>query len=200
MIKKATESGCIKPANLYYVKLGEMNEDNFEEDIMRVYGNHLIRSSKKATDGVQDKSYWIEYDWVDNINKTKIELKSRNLRHNAFPTTMLGNNKVVNALKDKEYQYVYLFGFLDGLYAWDLNDENLKKCNVRIGSIGVGGNDYLCQQQRFNGVETPTKLYSPFNKTKQQLYIPVEDMVKISDKGIILPPVEKKIYKFLGGL
>jgi hypothetical protein len=173
----------IKQENLYYVKLGEMNEDNFEPDIMEVYGNHLIRSSMKSTEGEQNKSYWIEYDWVDNVNKVKFELKSRNIRSNAFLTSMLGNNKVVNALKDTEYQYVYLFGFLDGLFAWDLNDENLRKCEVKIGSIGVGGNSY-----------------SPFNRTKEQLYIPVEDMVKISDKGIVLPPPPKKEYKFLGNL
>jgi hypothetical protein len=173
----------IKPENLYYVKLGELNEDNFESDIMEVYGTHLIRSSIPSTDGIQNKTYWVEYDWVDNVNKIKFELKSRNIRHNAFLTSMIGNNKIVNALKDTEYLYVYLFGFLDGLYSWELNDENLRKCDVKIGSIGVGGNSY-----------------TPFNRTKEQLYIPVDDMIKISNKGIILPPVEKKIFKFLGDL
>ena len=61
----------IKQANLYYVKLGEMNEDHYEETIMEVYGTHLIRSSMKSTEGEQNKSYWIEYDWVDNVNKIK---------------------------------------------------------------------------------------------------------------------------------
>jgi hypothetical protein len=189
----------IKKENLYYVKLGEINENHFEPDIMEVYGD-VERSSIPSTGGVQDNKYWIEYDWVNEERKIKIELKSRNIRHNAFPTTMIGNNKIVNALKDTDYQYIYLVGFLDGLYAWELNEDNLRKCEIKIGSIGVGGNDYLCQQQRFNGVETPTKLYTPFNRKKEQLYIPIEDMVKISDKGIILPPAPKKIFKFLGDL
>jgi hypothetical protein len=172
----------IKKENLYYVKLGEINENHYHEDIREIYGD-VTRASIPSTGGVQDNKYWIEYDWVNEERKIKIELKSRNIRHNAFPTTMIGNNKIVNALKDTEYQYVYLFGFLDGLYAWELNEENLRKCEVKIGSIGVGGNDY-----------------TPFNWKKEQLYIPVEDMVKISDKGIIQPPLPPKVYKFLGDL
>jgi hypothetical protein len=172
----------IKKENLYYVKLGEINENHFEPDIRENYGD-VNRASIPSTGGIQDNKYWIEYDWVNEERKIKIELKSRNIRHNAFPTTMIGNNKIVNALKDTEYQYIYLVGFLDGLYAWELNEENLRKCEVKVGSIGVGGNSY-----------------SPFNRKKEQLYIPIEDMVRISNKGIVLPPVEKKVYKFLGDL
>jgi hypothetical protein len=173
----------IKKENEYYVKMGELNEDNYEPDIMEIYGNHIMRSSLKSVNGVyQNKNYWITYDWIDNVNNIKFELKSRNLRHHSFPTTMIGNNKIKNALKDTEYEYVYFFGFMDGLYEWKLTRENLDKCRTNIGGV------------------IPSNKYTPFSETKEHLFIPVDDLIKISDKPVIIPiePVVTPVRRWLG--
>lgn len=173
----------IKKENEYYVKMGEINEDRYEPDIMEIYGNNIRRSSLKSTNGIQNNTYWITYDWIDDVNKIKFELKSRNLRHNSYNTTMIGNNKVKNALKDSEYEYVYFFGFIDGLYEWKLTRENLEKCVTNTG-----------------GVSSSSREYTPFNNDKEHLLIPVRDLVKISDKSVYIPnkPVVKPVRRWLG--
>jgi hypothetical protein len=173
----------IKKENEYYVKMGEINEDKYEPDIMEIYGNHIIRSSTKSVNGkYQNKGYWVTYDWIDNVNKIKFELKSRNLRHNSFATTMIGNNKIENALKDTEYEYVYFFGFIDGLYEWKLTRENLDKCMTNTGGI------------------SSLQEYTPFNDKKKHLLIPVTDLIKISDKPVFIPvkPTVKTVRRWLG--
>lgn len=172
----------IKKENEYYVKMGEINEDRYEPDIMEIYGNNIRRSSLKSTNGIQKNTYWITYDWIDDVNKIKFELKSRNLRHNSYNTTMIGNNKVKNALKDTEYEYIYFFGFIDGLYEWKLTRENLEKCKTNTGGV------------------SSSQEYTPFNNDKEHLLIPVRDLVKISDKPVYIPnkPDVKPVRRWLG--
>ena len=174
----------IKKENEYYVKMGEINEDRYEPDIMEIYGNHIIRSSTKSVNGkYQNKDYWVTYDWIDNVNKIKFELKSRNLRHNSYDKTMIGNNKIKNALKDTEYEYIYFFGFMDGLYEWKLTRENIEKCKTNTGGV------------------TLSYEYTPFNDKKEHLFIPVNDLVKISDKPVFIPakPIVTPVRRWLGG-
>lgn len=160
----------IKKENEYYVKMGEINEDRYEPDIMEIYGNHIMRSSTKSVNKkYQNKDYWVTHDWIDNVNKIKFELKTRNLRHNSFNTTMIGNNKIENALRDTEYEYVYFFGFIDGLYEWKLTRENLEKCITNTGGISA------------------SQEYTPFNNKKEHLFIPITDLIKISDKPVFIP-------------
>lgn len=175
----------IKKENEYYVKMGEINEDRYELDIMEIYGNNIKRSSLKSTNGIQNNTYWITYDWIDDVNKIKFELKSRNLRHNSYNTTMIGNNKIKNALKDSEYEYIYFFGFIDGLYEWKLTRENLEKCKEKTNT---------------GGVTSSSQEYTPFNNDKEHLLIPVRDLVKISDKPVYIPnkPVVKPARRWLG--
>jgi hypothetical protein len=181
----------IKKENEYYVKMGEINEDRYEPDIMEIYGNNIRRSSLKSTIGIQKNTYWITYDWIDDVNKIKFELKSRNLRHNSYDTTMIGNNKVKNALKDTEYEYVYFFGFIDGLYEWKLTRENLEKCKTNTGGVTRSAQECSVSSQE----------YTPFNNDKEHLLIPVRDLVKISDKPVFIPVknvVKPVIRRWLG--
>jgi hypothetical protein len=46
-----------------------------------------------------------------------IELKSRRNKHNKFPSTMIGLNKIEKASTLDEYVY-FFFSFEDGLYYW----------------------------------------------------------------------------------
>jgi hypothetical protein len=56
------------------------------------------------------------YSVYDFKSKTKrFELKSRNNTKNRYATTMIGENKVLDASKFKG-EYIFLFNFTDGLY------------------------------------------------------------------------------------
>jgi hypothetical protein len=62
-------------------------------------------------------SMYNPYDYYCESNKTFYELKSRNNTYDAYPTTMLGMNKLnfrMDLLDDKKF--VFLFNFTDGLY------------------------------------------------------------------------------------
>ena len=47
---------------------------------------------------------------------TFFELKSRRCNHDTYPDTMIGHNKIKYALDNPQFNYVFLFKFLDGLY------------------------------------------------------------------------------------
>lgn len=56
-----------------------------------------------------------------------IELKSRNVPFNQYPTTMVGHNKVKiceNDITKKKYRFLFLF--TDGLYCWKYNRDQYK--------------------------------------------------------------------------
>ena len=55
-------------------------------------------------------------DYISNENKLIFELKTRNCYKNTYPTTIVGNNKLIYADKHKEYTLILLFKFIDGLF------------------------------------------------------------------------------------
>ena len=55
-------------------------------------------------------------------DKYECELKSRKNKYDAYPTTMLGLNKVQDMKPDKKYRYYFLF--TDGLYRWEYNKDD----------------------------------------------------------------------------
>lgn len=67
-----------------------------------------------------------EFDGEDKITKVVDEVKRRNNKKNAYPTTMVGYNKVIKAREYLKRGYVVLFcfEFTDGVYYYQLEDEN----------------------------------------------------------------------------
>jgi len=154
----------VKPSNRPYVYMGDLNENLYEPIIFEKYGD-VKRTCKKT--------HFVIYDW--DSDKTKVELKSRNNYYNTYPTTMIGFNKVVNWGKDEtDKRYFFLFGFIDGLYEWELTQENYD---------AIGGEDAVVEKDGFEYGEN----YTTFNSKKLQLYIPVNKLTKISDIGCIIP-------------
>jgi hypothetical protein len=154
----------VKPSNRPYVYMGDLNEDLYEPLIFEKYGD-VKRTCKKT--------HFIIYDW--DSNKTKVELKTRNNNHNTYPTTMIGFNKVMNWGKDEtDKKYFFLFGFLDGLYEWELTQENYD---------AIGGEDAVRWDDDFEYGAS----FTTFNNKKKHLYIPVDKLIKISDIGCIIP-------------
>ena len=155
----------VKPANRPYVFMGDLNEKLYEPIIIEKYGdvkrnNTTMRNIMKV------------YDWEND--KNRVELKSRNNDHNYYPDTMIGFNKVEAWGEDEtDKGYYFLFGFLDGLYEWELTQENYD---------AIGGEDAVKEAIDYTDTE-----YTPFNPKKKHLYIPVDKLVKINDTGCIVP-------------
>jgi len=154
----------VKPSNRPYVFMGDLNEALYEPIIQEKYGK-VIRSTRK-------KEQFKIYDWENS--DTKVELKSRNNDCAFYPDTMVGFNKVEEWGEDEtDKRYFFLFGFLDGLYEWELTQENYD---------AIGGEDAVKAMKK-----KPSTTYSPYNENKLQLYIPIQKLIKISDIGCIVP-------------
>jgi len=155
----------VKPANRPYVFMGDLNETLYEPTITEKYGD-VVRCNTTM------KSIMKVYDWEND--KTKVELKSRNNDHHYYNTTMIGFNKVEAWGNDEtDKRYYFLFGFLDGLYEWELTQESYD---------AIGGVDAVREAIDYTDTE-----YTPFNPKKKHLYIPIDKLVKISDVGCIVP-------------
>jgi len=51
-----------------------------------------------------------------NANKTVyVELKTRRIRHNAYPTAIIGKNKI-DFCSDPSKEYYFVFSYLDGVF------------------------------------------------------------------------------------
>lgn len=71
------------------------------------------------------------FDYFCASTKTYYELKTRRNKHNTYPDTMVGANKLKFAKEHTENKYVFLFNFTDGLYYhnWDIN----KNYDIKMG-------------------------------------------------------------------
>jgi len=163
----------ILPQNYPYVYMGEINEQHYNDDILKRYKGVQKTGNKSSL------LHFKTYDWVSD--DYKIELKTRNNNYNDYDTTMIGFNKIEDWRKDNtNRKYFFLFGYLDGLYEWQLNKENYEK---------IGG-DNAVKKKSFN--QKPTA-YSTFNENKNHIYIPIQQLKKISEKSVLVP--EELIWK-----
>jgi len=70
--------------------------------------------SKEFGDLKKQSNKYSLFDFYNN--DCFVELKSRRCRHNTYPTTMVGNNKLNYAKKNPKVKYIFAFNFEDGLY------------------------------------------------------------------------------------
>jgi hypothetical protein len=173
----------IKPSNYPFVFMGEINENHYNNDILSRY-NGIRKSGNKSS-----LFHYKTYDWVSP--NYYVELKSRNNDFDYYSTTMIGYNKVAEWEKDTtDKKYYFLFGFLDGLFEWELTKENYDE---------IGGYDCV----RPAGTQyVKDATYTTFNKNKLHLYIPVKKLKKISDKGCLVPDelVSKSLRNIMSGV
>jgi len=54
-------------------------------------------------------------DWADNNKTVYVELKTRRIRHDTYPTAIIGANKVAFC-SDPNKEYYFCYSYLDGLY------------------------------------------------------------------------------------
>lgn len=74
-----------------------------------------------------------KYSLTDYSSPThNIELKTRRNKYSKYPTTMIGQNKI-DFLMDSKKKGIILFKFTDGLYYFEVNENNINKCGLDIG-------------------------------------------------------------------
>lgn len=54
-------------------------------------------------------------DWADKSKTVYVELKTRRIKHDAYPTALIGANKVAFC-SDPNKEYYFCYSYLDGLY------------------------------------------------------------------------------------
>ena len=155
----------VKPANRPYVFMGDLNEKLYEPDIVKRFGD--VKRNNTTM-----KNIMKVYDWENKLKR--IELKSRNNDHHYYETTMIGFNKVEAWGEDTtDKRYYFLFGFLDGLYEWELTQENYD---------AIGGEDAVRE-----GIDYGDTEYTPFKPKKLHLYIPIDKLVNINNTACLVP-------------
>jgi len=170
----------IKEENLIYVKMGDLNEQHYESDIFERYGTDLTRTGN-SSNGTHFKTY----DWKSKTHS--VELKSRNCESSVYSTTMVGYNKLEELMKEHKQgkRCFFMFGFLDGLYEWEITQEN----------FDLIGGDYAITTYENKGTD-----YTPFNSNKLHIYIPIEKLILVSNKRCLIPDdlIYKSKYNLLG--
>ena len=107
------------------------NDLNFgylkEEEALETIQNKLSNCLQK----VKNKYFVFDY----SCDSCYVELKSRRNTHDKYPDTMVGKNKIDFAKKSDRPVY-FCFSFIDGLFFWKYNDEDIKKGNVEFRTGG----------------------------------------------------------------
>jgi len=76
-----------------------------------------------------------QFDY-DNGSTFYLELKTRRIRHNQYPTAIIGKNKVDIAAANPERTYWFCFNYSDGLYGIKYDKEKFSTYNVSDFSRG----------------------------------------------------------------
>jgi hypothetical protein len=75
-------------------------------------------------------------------DKVMIELKSRTFKHDRYPTTMVGLDKIKSL--GPQQTAIFIFNFTDGLYYYEYNQNSILAFEIRLG----GRTDRGCVEQK----------------------------------------------------
>lgn len=159
----------IKNANKIFVKMGELNENQLNNLILKRYGNDMVK-----TGTCYDEDHYKVDDFQSET--TIVEVKARNLYKRSYDTTMIGYNKIKNyqnKIKEGKRCFV-IFLFLDGCFEWEYTEENYEK-NGGYGMVKQHKVNYFNEN------------YTTHNEKKLHLYIKIEYLEKISSIKTIIP-------------
>jgi hypothetical protein len=120
----------------------------------------IIRNAFESNDIKMPKNKYSSYNYIDDKKEVLYELKARTNKYNAYPTTMIQEDKVLNT----HYKQIFLFKFTDGLYYIEYDPELFNTFEKKIYS-----------QYRADKVDV-NKLY---------YYIPIEHLKRVLIKELI---------------
>jgi len=106
-------------------------------------------------------------DYTDESNSVYLELKTRRINHNQYPTALIGKNKI-DFCSDATKSYYFCFCYNDGLYA-------IKYDPVLFGTFRVE-NDYYRSAR-----------YGCENRAQTLVHIPSERLTKIELPSVSPP-------------
>jgi hypothetical protein len=149
-----------------FADMGRTNENLFRP-ILETYFNAPLKRFNDSWSVLDFYSY-----------KFRVELKSRTISINDYETTYIGNNKVIKAfekLREKRkttpsYKCWFAFAFPEGLYLWELNEENYE----------LNGGDNAIE---YKGTNKRGK-----NDYKDHLLIKVKNLIKIDNTPCYINP------------
>jgi hypothetical protein len=100
----------------------------------------LERIKNRFSKSLKRTNTFFEFDYVSP--ECYVELKSRRNKLNTYPDTMVGKNKMDYA-ETADRPVYFVFSFIDGLYFWKYNKEDITNNNVifRVGGRSDRGRD-----------------------------------------------------------
>ena len=93
------------------LEFGTKSEQTVQSTLENVFEKKLIRRGGYSS---------FDYDDGETLY---VELKTRRIRHTAYPTAIIGANKVFVASKNPTKKYWFCFSYLDGLYGIEYSKE-----------------------------------------------------------------------------
>ena len=125
------------------IKFGKKNERQLLKIIQDKFGKDLQPAENR----------FAPFDFVSD--KVCVELKSRTCKHDTYPDTMIGKNKVNYATKATNKEFYFVFNFTDGLY-------------------------YFKHDNNYN-YDTRVSLFSKKECTPQKVhcFIPIDNLIKV---------------------
>ena len=110
-------------------QLGREGEEQVFKRLQELYGDRVKRYMSRYC----VKDFYLVNEKGDVIHEW--ELKTRRVKSNTYPSTVFGHNKFEHSVKALRggVKQTYLFNFVDGLYSWELYDEEVQKKEFEIG-------------------------------------------------------------------
>jgi len=96
----------------------------------------------------------------DNGKDIYADLKTRRIKHDDYPTALIGGNKVEKALSNENAEHWFFYNYTDGLFAVKYDKEKFAKYSRRMYKRG-NRDDY-------------------HNRAADTYFIPCEDLVRVS--------------------
>lgn len=125
---------------------GIANEVPVQKKVEQFLETPLIRRGGMST---------FDYD----NDKIFCEVKTRRIRHNAYPTAIIGANKVDEAQRNPKNTYWFFFDYVDGLYGIKYDEEKFSQYERTDYSRG-DRDDY-------------------HNRPQECVFIPSSDLVRV---------------------
>jgi hypothetical protein len=99
-----TPADCRMATKASDLAFGLMNEDLIQTQIESIAGTPLIKQGGYSV-----------MDYTNDAKTVYVELKTRRIKHNAYPTALIGANKI-EFCSDPQKNYFFVFCYLDGIY------------------------------------------------------------------------------------
>ena len=104
--------------------------------------SEIEKIRNKFSNRLKPTNNFFVFDYVSR--DCYVELKARRNKKNTYPDTMVGKNKMDYA-ETADRPVYFVFSFIDGLYYWKYNKEDIINGNVRFdigGRCDRGRNEY----------------------------------------------------------